>query len=162
MIKKVKRKEKKKYEKERIGKLHVWALVDEISKEWKDVKDKTIKEALDNIEKLKEDLELNRRMLNQQTEAYNKHIHKSNLLNIEKDILITQLRNQIQSIFTMSLSQITNLIQNEIDNFTNSAKEIAGPSSEYANIHYSAAMDGFRVLIEKLNSIQKGECVKNG
>ena len=102
MVKKIKRKEKKKYEKEKIGKYHVWALVDMISEEWKEVKDKTIKELERQIEVLKKDLETQRSMYNSQTKAYNNQVHISNILGLEKDLLITQLQNQIQKLKTGS------------------------------------------------------------
>lgn len=68
----------------------------EVSEDWKEKKDYEIKELRDHIKRLKEDLSKQYDMLRESTQAYNKHVHASNLIGMKYELRIMDLKEKIR------------------------------------------------------------------
>jgi len=75
-----------------------YTFLDLISEEWKETKDRVIKNFKEENEQLRKQLNKQHSQLVDSTQAYNKHIHASNLLGLEYETRIMELKKRIREL----------------------------------------------------------------
>ena len=69
-----------------------------MSEEWKEIKDKTIKILRGDNERLRKELQQYITSLHEMTQAYNRHIHTSNVIKLKLEERIMDLKKRIREL----------------------------------------------------------------
>ena len=69
-----------------------------MSEEWKEINDKTIKILNDQIDRLKGELQQYITSLHDSTQAYNRHVHTSNVIKLKLEERIIDLKKRIREL----------------------------------------------------------------